>query len=211
MFTEDVRFTMPPLPAWFDGRTDVLRFFAERVFAFSWRFTPVSANGQPGFGAFTSAVSDTLKPEPSSPWHATTRVAKRADAHAAIRELKCGAGRDILIFGCRTLWNDLLAAGLVDEVHFMIAPVALGSGSPAFVSQAAKRLEPLGTRTWQGSSNVLVRYRVTSASTTIQVAPGPERPRARRARIGPIRSAAHLRKCLPHVLLISRCKVFTKS
>lgn len=52
MFTEDVRFTMPPLPAWFDGRSDVLRFFSERVFALSWRFTQLRCNGQLGFCAF---------------------------------------------------------------------------------------------------------------------------------------------------------------
>ena len=52
MFTADVRFTMPPLPAWFDGRTDVLRFFSERVFAWSWSFTPLRCNGQLGFCAF---------------------------------------------------------------------------------------------------------------------------------------------------------------
>jgi RNA polymerase sigma-70 factor (ECF subfamily) len=52
MFTADVRFTMPPVPAWVDGRADELRFFAERVFALSWRFTPLHCNGQLGFGAF---------------------------------------------------------------------------------------------------------------------------------------------------------------
>jgi hypothetical protein len=31
------RFTMPPAPAWFDGRDDVARFFEERVFETSWR------------------------------------------------------------------------------------------------------------------------------------------------------------------------------
>ena len=30
LLTEDVRFTMPPLPAWFDGRPAVRAFFAER-------------------------------------------------------------------------------------------------------------------------------------------------------------------------------------
>ena len=40
LLTEDVRFTMPPLPAWFDGREDVGRFLAERVFATPWRLVP---------------------------------------------------------------------------------------------------------------------------------------------------------------------------
>ncbi|MFC0863622.1 RNA polymerase subunit sigma-70 [Sphaerimonospora cavernae] len=49
LLTEDARFTMPPLPAWFDGREDVGRFLAERVFATQWRLVPIAANGQPGF------------------------------------------------------------------------------------------------------------------------------------------------------------------
>jgi dihydrofolate reductase len=105
-------------------------------------------------------VSDTLKPAPASPWHATTRLVKRADAHAALRELKRGPGKDILMFGSRTLWNDLLAADLVDELHFMIGAKVLGSGTPAFGVPCPQRLELLGTRAWPGSNNVLVRYRV---------------------------------------------------
>jgi RNA polymerase sigma factor (sigma-70 family) len=52
LLTEDARFTMPPLPAWFDGREDVGRFFAERVFATPWRLVPLRANGQPGFACY---------------------------------------------------------------------------------------------------------------------------------------------------------------
>jgi len=49
VLTDDVRFTMPPLPAWFDGREMVLRFWAERVFATPWRVHPLTINAQPGF------------------------------------------------------------------------------------------------------------------------------------------------------------------
>jgi RNA polymerase sigma-70 factor (TIGR02960 family) len=53
LLTEDARFAMPPLPAWFDGRADVGRFFAERVFATSWRLFPLRVNGQLGFACYT--------------------------------------------------------------------------------------------------------------------------------------------------------------
>jgi RNA polymerase sigma-70 factor (TIGR02960 family) len=52
LLTEDARFTMPPLPAWFQGREPVGRFFAERVFATPWRLVPLRANGQLGFACY---------------------------------------------------------------------------------------------------------------------------------------------------------------
>jgi RNA polymerase sigma-70 factor (ECF subfamily) len=48
LLTEDVRFTMPPLPAWFSGRDDVGRFLTERVFATPWRLTPAPVNASVG-------------------------------------------------------------------------------------------------------------------------------------------------------------------
>jgi RNA polymerase sigma-70 factor (ECF subfamily) len=48
LLTQDVRFTMPPLPAWFDGREAVGRFFAERVFETPWRLVPARVNAQLG-------------------------------------------------------------------------------------------------------------------------------------------------------------------
>jgi ketosteroid isomerase-like protein len=52
LLAEDARFTMPPLPAWFDGRPDVVRFLAERVFETPWRLVPLVANGQPAFAGY---------------------------------------------------------------------------------------------------------------------------------------------------------------
>lgn len=60
LLAEDARFTMPPLPAWFDGRVDVGRFLAERVFATAWRLTPIRANGQPAFACYQQDSSDHL-------------------------------------------------------------------------------------------------------------------------------------------------------
>ncbi len=58
LFTEDVRFTMPPLPSWFDGRAFVEKFIAERVFATPWRLLPLRANGQVGFACYMKSEGD---------------------------------------------------------------------------------------------------------------------------------------------------------
>lgn len=105
-------------------------------------------------------VSDTLQPADTGPWHDTTRIVSRAQAHQTIAALKTAPGKDILVFGSRTLWNDLLGAGLVDELHLMVGSVVLGGGTPAFMQTPPRPLRLIDTRTREGSSNVVLRYAV---------------------------------------------------
>lgn len=106
-------------------------------------------------------VSDRLTTEQTDPWRETTSIVRRADAHERIAELKHGSGGEILVFGSGTLWNDLLAAGLVDELHLMLGATVLGDGTPAFAAPAG-RLRLLDARRFDGSDNLLVRYRTGS-------------------------------------------------
>jgi riboflavin biosynthesis pyrimidine reductase len=60
------------------------------------------------------------------------------------------------LFGSRTRWTGLVADGLVDEIHLMISPAALGGGTPLFQTPADLGL--LDARRFDGSDNVLLRY-----------------------------------------------------
>jgi dihydrofolate reductase len=109
-------------------------------------------------------ISDSMTSEETTPWH-NTRILRRADAHEQIAELKRQPGNDILVFGSHTLWNDLLANDLVDELHLMIGPVLLGAGTPVLNGHPAVSLRLIDTSTWDGSGNVLVRYEVRRQKT----------------------------------------------
>jgi dihydrofolate reductase len=103
-------------------------------------------------------VSDTVTADQTDPWRDTTRIVPRAQAQERVADLKNEPGKDILVFGSRTLWNELMSAGLVDELHLMVGAVVLGGGTPAFGSELPKPLRLIDTRTWEGSNNVLLLY-----------------------------------------------------
>jgi dihydrofolate reductase len=108
-------------------------------------------------------VSDTLTGDQTGPWRSTTTIVRRGDAHRAIAELKRGDGREILVFGSRTLWNDLLAAGLVDELHLMVGAGVVGGGTPIFGTRPPGRLRLGEVRRFDGSDNLVLRYEVAGS------------------------------------------------
>jgi dihydrofolate reductase len=110
-------------------------------------------------------VSDSLTPGDLGPWTDTTRIVRRAGAHHVVGELKQGAGRDILMFGSHVVWNDLLAAGLVDELHLMIGSAFLGDGVPVF-SGPRTALRLLDVRQLGDSQLILARYAANERTAT---------------------------------------------
>jgi riboflavin biosynthesis pyrimidine reductase len=102
-------------------------------------------------------VSDTLTADDTGPWRDQTTIVRRADSHEAVARLREQDG-DALIFGSQTLWTDLLAHGLVDELHLMIGPKIVAGDHRAFDGVAETDLRLIGVRTWGGSDNVVLSY-----------------------------------------------------
>lgn len=116
-------------------------------------------------------VSDSLTPKDTGVWRDSTEIVSRADAHRRVAELKAGEGGDILMFGSITLWNDLLAAGLVDELHLMVGAGAIGGGTPAFTAPYGGQafdgeLTLIQAHQLKGSQNAVLIYGVSGAGPT---------------------------------------------
>jgi dihydrofolate reductase len=77
-----------------------------------------------------------------------------------VARLKAEEGLGILVLLGRILWNDLMSAGLVDELHLVTFPLIAGSGVPLFDRRPEVALKLLETQTWIASGNVLMRWRV---------------------------------------------------
>ena len=110
-----------------------------------------------------TVVSDSLAREEIPVWAERTEIVKRADAHAHLAKLRESEDDDILVFGSRTLWTDLLAHGLVDELHLLVGPKVVAGDARAFTGLPQIDLTLLGARTWKDSSTVVLSYRPENA------------------------------------------------
>jgi dihydrofolate reductase len=88
-------------------------------------------------------------------WAPTTILS--GDVPAQVAELKRQPGRELQIHGSARLAQSLLAAGLIDELRLLIAPVVVGTGRRLFPEGGA----PAGLR--------LLRNETTSAGVAVHV------------------------------------------
>ncbi|MFC9947166.1 dihydrofolate reductase family protein [Streptomyces pratensis] len=139
--------------AWL-GKADALLFGRRTYenFARDWPkmtehpFAPLM-NGLPKYVASRSLET--------AGWKPTTVL--NGDVASQVAELKRQPGRDLQIHGSSTLAQSLLAAGLVDELRLVIAPVVVGRGRRLFPDGGA----PAGLR--------LVSHRTTPRGLSVHV------------------------------------------
>jgi dihydrofolate reductase len=112
-------------------------------------------------GISITVVSDSLTEQDTGPWREQTTIVRRSDTHEAVARLREQDG-DALVFGSRTLWTDLLAHRLVDELHLMIGPKIV-AGDHAFAGVPETDLRLLDVRYWDDSDNVVLRYATAPA------------------------------------------------
>jgi dihydrofolate reductase len=83
------------------------------------------------------------------------------NAEEVVGELRRKPGKDIALFGGGELFRSLLAAGLVDEVHFTVIPVLLGGGIPMLPSPAGRaRLKLKQHRVYEKTGTVGLEYEI---------------------------------------------------
>ncbi|WP_431247499.1 dihydrofolate reductase family protein [Leifsonia xyli] len=101
-------------------------------------------------------VSDRYEVPADNPWHDTTTVVGGDAIREVIAREKEGDGGAVVVFASGTLWNGLLADGLVDRLDLIIGPDAIGEGVPAFARPVS--LTPVEARVLDGSRNTLLSY-----------------------------------------------------
>jgi dihydrofolate reductase len=105
-------------------------------------------------------VSDRGPVGADNAWAQSTTVVPRHGVSDWITEAKQAGDGDIVVFGSRRTWNGLLADGLVDELHLMVSPTALGDGVGLF--RVPADLDLIECCRYDDSPNVQLRYRVAS-------------------------------------------------
>ncbi len=109
-------------------------------------------------GIPVTVVSDTVTETDTGAWRDQTTIVRRADAHAHVARMREQEGGDVVIYGSRTLWGDLLAHGLVDELHLMVGPKVVAGDHHAFAGVPQTDLRLLDVRRFDGSDSVLLSY-----------------------------------------------------
>ncbi|HEX8863651.1 MAG TPA: dihydrofolate reductase family protein [Actinomycetes bacterium] len=82
-----------------------------------------------------------------SPWDNATVAG--GDLAETVNRLKAEPGGDLIAYGGSTLVSDLVANGLLDELHLFVNPTAIGAGLPVFPKGAYQRLRLVGAHPFE--------------------------------------------------------------
>jgi dihydrofolate reductase len=93
-----------------------------------------------------------------------TRIEREFDPEA-VRDMKTSEGSDVEV-GCPELAAQAFKAGLVDECHLFLAPIAVGRGKSALPDDLRLELELLDERRFD-SGMVHLHYRVRRLRTRV--------------------------------------------
>ena len=86
------------------------------------------------------------------------------DAEGVVARLRTETGKDIALFGGGELFRSLLAAGLVDALHFHVVPVLLGGGVPLLPSPADRaKLKLTSHRLYEKTGTIGLEYEIVRA------------------------------------------------
>ena len=112
-------------------------------------------------------------------WQNSERIGAIED----LREIKQGDGPDIVIQGSRTLYPQLLDAGLLDELTLMISPVVLGQGKRLFGDGTPPRTLKMTEHYVSDGGNIVATYQPAGPVEigTYVTEPRSEREKARQA------------------------------
>lgn len=130
------------------GKADALLLGRRTYEAFARDWPEINDPDDPFTGLMNSlpkyVASQTLT---EAGWDPTTILS--GDVPAQVAELKQQPGREIQVHGSARLSQSLLAAGLVDELRLVIAPVVVGPGRRLFPDGGA----PAGLRLLSSETN----------------------------------------------------------
>lgn len=147
------------------------------IFAAYWPFAPDEmADIRDPFGRCTKYVL-THRDAPLE-WQNSEKV----DVDR-LRQIKQGDGPDLVIQGSSTLYPQLLAADLLDELTMMISPVVLGSGKRLFGDGTPPRTLQMTDHNVSAGGNIIASYVPAGMveTGTYATTPPSERERARQA------------------------------
>jgi dihydrofolate reductase len=132
-----------------------------RVMCDEWSNYWPSSNDQP-FADFINGVHKYVATSTPLTTEWTNAEAIHGPIADFVRHLAAGEGGDIGVHGSISLVQSLLAAGLVDELHLVIAPSVVGNGRRLFAQELTGRRLQLLRSTGTQSGSLLAAYRVAS-------------------------------------------------